>query len=479
MEDDPFSGKHYAIDGPMRVQIVADSDGIIESGEKVYLYVGMRRGGNFYYGLDISNKNAPELMWRLDDSDLPGLGESWSATVPTKIEIDDTERLVLVIGGGYEADQDNDTGTTDTSGNAIFIVDSVTGDLIWDTGGASGANQFSDSPEAALMRYSIPGDVKVIDMNGDRLMDRMYAADMGGQVWRFDVTTNAADEASLVAGGVFAQLGNAGDPSPTDAKNRRFYYSPDVAFVNTRTENFIHIGIGSGHREHPLGVVNSDRFFALRDTNIGHMVQDDHNGEPVITELDLVLVDSASETVASTALGWYMDLLPGEKVLAEARTIANTIFFTTFRPDASVGTCQPQPGRNRLYRVSLYNGAPVTNLDGSVSGPLSMSDMYVENQGTISSTSQVIFVSRDRDGDGTPDDMDTDDDGDGVADSSDNDADNDGVVDSVDNDDDNDGILDVNEAPGDQGWVCTDRVCVPLGFSNAPVRTYWRQTSLD
>ena len=35
------------------------------------------------------------------------------------------DKLALVIGGGYEADQDNATLTTDTIGNSIYIVDSV------------------------------------------------------------------------------------------------------------------------------------------------------------------------------------------------------------------------------------------------------------------------------------------------------------------------------------------------------------------
>jgi hypothetical protein len=199
-----------------------------------------------------------------------------------------------------------------------------------------------------------------------------------------------------------------------------------------------------------------------------------------MTDANLRVITAPNTTMSSTDLGWRFDLLPGEKVLAEARTIANNVFFTTFRPGSVPGTCQPQPGFSRLYRMNVYNGSPVTNLDGGLAtDPLSMSDTYVETQGSIPSTSQVIFVSRDRDNDGIPDDQDPDDDNDTVADGSDTDADNDGIPDDVDADDDNDGIPDVDEAAGDQGWVCTDRICIPLGFTNAPIRTYWRQTSLD
>ena len=478
LDNDTSSGKHYAIDGPIRIQKVADNDGIIEPGERVYLFVGMRRGGDFYYALDISDRNDPQLLWRRDATQWQGLGESWSPPAPARVKVGSTEHVALVIGGGYENDQDNDASTTDASGNSIYIVDSATGNVLWrGSNDAAATERFNVADRS--MSYSFPSEIKVIDLDGDELMDRMYAADMGGQVWRFDVTNGAAAH-DLVVGGVIAQLGTAGDGTPTLAENRRFYYSPDVAFVNTRLASFTHIGIGSGHREHPLGMVNSDRFYAIRDKNVAHMTQAQFDGLTIVNDGNLRPVTTTSTTIAPTDAGWRLDLLPGEKVLAEARTIANEVFFTTFRPGTAPGSCQPQLGFSRLYRMSLYNGAPVANLDASAAAdPLTMSDLFVEHRGLIPSTSQVIFVPQDRDDDGIPDGQDIDDDGDHIADGSDTDADNDGIADDADPDDDNDGVLDVDETAGDKGWVCTDRLCVPLGFTNGPVRTYWRQTSID
>ena len=53
------------------------------------------------------------------------------------------------------------------------------------------------------MTNSIPGDIRVLDMSGDGLADRMYAADTGGRVWRFDIV-NRLSGAALVEGGVLA-----------------------------------------------------------------------------------------------------------------------------------------------------------------------------------------------------------------------------------------------------------------------------------
>ena len=102
-------------------------------------------------------------------------------------------------------------------------------------------------------------------LDGDELMDRMYAADMGGQVWRFDVTNGARRP----------RLSSAGDRPARHGRRRHadarrepaVYYSPDVAFVNTRwraSPNRHRLG----HREHPIGMVNSDRFYAIRDKNV-------------------------------------------------------------------------------------------------------------------------------------------------------------------------------------------------------------------
>ena len=83
----------------------------------------------FYYALDITDRNDPQLLWRRDATQWTGLGESWSPPAPTRVKIGSTEHVALVIGGGYENDQDNDASTTDTTGNSIYIVDSATGSV--------------------------------------------------------------------------------------------------------------------------------------------------------------------------------------------------------------------------------------------------------------------------------------------------------------------------------------------------------------
>ncbi len=235
----------------------------------MFLYFGLGRGGDSYYALDVTRPDSPQLMWHLDHTNLPGVGQTWSTPVPTKMSINGSgqsaSNFVLVIGGGYEPDQDNLATSTDATGNSIYIVDSETGALLWQGTNNGGTKSFNATGKS--MDYSIPAEIKVVDFDGDGYADRMYAADMGGQVWRFDVI-NGQSAANLITGGVIAQLGAASlaPPAPS-AATRRFYYSPDVALVANKDFNFIHVGIGSGHRAHPLSLATQDRFYAIRDYN--------------------------------------------------------------------------------------------------------------------------------------------------------------------------------------------------------------------
>ena len=100
------------------------------------------------------------------------------------------------------------TFSTDSVGNALYIVDAYSGALLWSAGNDALEVDQSFAAMGRSMDYSIPARIRVVDFDGDGYADRFYAGDMGGQIWRFDVT-NGNSASTLVAGGVIAQLGAA------------------------------------------------------------------------------------------------------------------------------------------------------------------------------------------------------------------------------------------------------------------------------
>ena len=123
---------------------------------------------------------------------------------------------MLLFSGGYNADvYDNRnlnfpvTNPPDTGhGNAIYMVDPETGDLLWSAGG--GVHHSLELP----VRDSVPETPVPVDNDADGAIDILFFSDIGGHVWRVDIgqSTNTGNNLSDLAidGGMIADLNEQG-----------------------------------------------------------------------------------------------------------------------------------------------------------------------------------------------------------------------------------------------------------------------------
>jgi type IV pilus assembly protein PilY1 len=353
----------YGLDGDMVYR---------EYNGKKYIYIGMRRGGNNYYVVDVTDKMSPKIVFTVDggQGDYVKMGQSWSRPTITKINIDGTVKDVMIIGAGYDPGQDTKTNRSeDSMGNAVYIIDANTGDLLWSASNDSADLLLSD------MQYSIPARISVIDRDNDGLADHMYVADMGGQIFRLDIY-NGESISNLVSGGLLAQM--SGD---TIEQNRRFYYAPDVAEISTTDEHYFAIAIGSGFRAGPLNTSIEDSFFMIKDKGV--FVRDESNkfilpDTPMspaslydATE-HLLTSDNVDERAVQSSLfaskdGWMIRLTQnGEKVLASPLILDYKIFFTTYLPaSSSASACAPPTGNSRAYLVNLVDANAIEDLNNN------------------------------------------------------------------------------------------------------------------
>ena len=348
-----------------------DGDLVLRTyGEKTYLYVGMRRGGNNYYVFDVTSKLDPKLVFSIKggEGEYARLGQTWSRPTLTQIRIGTTVKDIMIIGGGYDDSQDTKTvRTADGVGNAIYIIDANTGDKLFEIA-ASNADL-----NIANMEYSIAGRISTIDRDADGLADHLYAADLGGQVFRFDIY-NGATGSDLVKGGLLADFnGN------TVNTNRRFYYGPDVTEVATGDEQYFAVALGSGFRAGPLNTDIQDSFYMLKDEGVYLKDEYGHFTLPSSPFTSDSLYDATSHELTSSdtvvkdvALvnfrakkGWRVDLQSGgEKVLASPLILDYQVFFTTYLPaSASTSACAPPAGNARAYLVDLFTGNAVVDLN--------------------------------------------------------------------------------------------------------------------
>lgn len=371
-EDDGNVQKPYGIDGTV-VPWVNDIDenGIIDGSDHVYIYFGMRRGGNNIYALDVTDRTKPELKWVIKGGVTAGfseLGQTWSKPALRKIKLAGVDTRVLIFGGGYDTNQDAVSNrTADSIGRAIYIVRADNGQLLW-----SASHEAGSTVTLADMDYSIPSDIAAVDTRGDGYVNMLFVGDMGGQIWRFDIkpSESEADMANLVTGGRIANISTNSSPADT----RRFYYPPDVAILkNDKGVSYLSLIIVSGYRAHPLNLDIDDRIYMIRPDLVAPVTY------TTLTETDLynttsniigqgttVEQETASQGLAAKN-GWFIELEEaGEKGLSKPLVFGGNAFITTYIPTdpLSLGTtCMPSEGWGRLYIISAANGTPVFNFD--------------------------------------------------------------------------------------------------------------------
>ena len=284
----------------------------------VRAYGGLRMGGEGMYGLDLTDKNNPKMLFRIDSATtgFDRMGQIWAKPTKAKIAtgIDSTTKKVnaykdvLVFGGGYDTcyeDENYQVGTTTSTlsnqksqacnrttateslGNAVYMVDAKTGALIWSATKTANAVSGATNTTVSTLSNSIVGGITVLDRNNDGYMDQLYFADMGGQVFRADFTNagfikpvssgTAAPEASFSNMRVVRMLQPAF--SGTDIKyNHRFYERPAVSFYRgdstfNNSRLFAVVNVISGDRSSPLSKLRSsdayaDRLYGIMDTDV-------------------------------------------------------------------------------------------------------------------------------------------------------------------------------------------------------------------
>lgn len=412
----------YGIDAPPVIyRHDANNDGSIKSadGDKVYAFVGQRRGGRAMYALDLTNPDSPAFLWKLDNTTtgFSELGQTWSTPTVTKIK--GSTNPVLIFGAGYDTSYDDKStqasGTSPGMGRGVFVVDAVTGGLLWSaTPGAANTK----NKQVTAFTHAMPAPPTVMDSNGDGYSDRIYIPDLGGRVWRIDLAGDAVPSTDHTAWRVLqvaslAEANHAGD--------RRLFNAIEVARALQSSKPFDALMLGSGDRSNPNATDNGDRFYMIRDYMTGVYTTNPPTKPCAVPTSDprcvlpvthstlynasdnLIQVGSEAEKVAAktslgTAAGWYVNLTAasGEKSLATSRTIAGTVYFTTFSPGGSAlnaNQCVPAAGTGRLYAVSLFDAS--AKLDFNDSNSLTLSDRSVVTGSMISDTPS-IYAGSDR-----------------------------------------------------------------------------------
>jgi len=367
------------------------------TGKGMFAYGGLRMGGEALYGVNITNRTAPKIEFTITpdglnytpSNDFKRLGQIWSKPTAAKVRLKSTDTEptdVLIFGGGYDMGYESETylptTLTPAKGNAIYMINAKTGELIWSTSGATGVGLSAPlniiKPE---MIHSIVGEITVLDRDNDGLTDHIYAADLGGQVFRVDFQNARTSQYGFTAVNNFSAKTavrvlntkpNIITGSLTGNFAYRFYERPIISFYRRESgpdngKLFGLINVVSGNRSAPLSKLRDNNTYANRvygiidsDLTRSDLYTTSTLNSQDITESDLVnlsatLGNAPNEAaknsakagmIAGTKKGWYYPLtrfdgqanVKYNKGLGDSAVINSLLFTTVYNPDKQYGS---------------------------------------------------------------------------------------------------------------------------------------------
>jgi type IV pilus assembly protein PilY1 len=313
---------------------------------KTIALFGLRRGGKYYYALDITNPTNPQYLWKFTDANL---GETWSEPAIGQIKMaDGTDKWVAFVGGGFDTTYGNYNSGNKMS-EAFFAIDLSNGSKIWEYYNATGATD-----DRQYMNFSIPAAPTAVDLNNDGYIDRVYIGDVGGQLWKFDVAPSGG---ATVSGGLitnwtgkrlFAAAASQANPPASGEfyPPQAIYFPPSLAYDANKN---LWIFFGTGDRYHPNNTA-SNRFYGIKENT------DMTNGS-TLTESSLTNMSSGG----AITQGWYVPLASNEKVLAASDVFNFVVLFTTFTP-VTAAVCGTGGGDAKLYAINMSTGDAAIDL---------------------------------------------------------------------------------------------------------------------
>ena len=415
---------HYYVDG---TPVVRD---VYFGGDWHTVLVGtLRAGGRSMFALDITDPDNIDLLWEFSEGDdipedapentVSDMGYSFPAPTLARLH---SGQWAVVTGNGYDS----------ASGRAaLLLIDIETGDLIKNipTLESDSANGLSS--------------VRVADNNSDGIADYVYAGDLKGNLWRFDLIETGSNDPSQDP---FKPEGNIsidnfkvsfdGDPLFTaldDDGNAQAITAPPSLVRHPSMQGYI-VMFGTGRYFQLTDKLSTDKLQTLygiwdkqtkgesaeNTTAINRdMLQKQEfttqaaasfiNGDENISKTIRILsehdINWHSASNSSGKYGWYLDLavgdsLNGERVVDEMAARGQVLLFNTRAPSSD--PCEaglegwtyginPYTGGRTNFSVFDFNKNTVVGSDDTYGDDNSVVSGFETPAGGISLSGDTMF----------------------------------------------------------------------------------------
>ncbi len=336
---------------------------------RTILVGGLNNGGRGIYALDVTNpaqfreNNARNIvLWEYSYRNDRDMGYTYSQPAIVRMH---NGQWAAVFGNGYN----NTYGTSRISktGNAVlYVVNLQTGKLIKKIDTKEG---FNDDPTGNKRPNGLSSPA-VVDVTGDNTADYIYAGDLFGNVWKFDVTSNNPKNWEIAYSGqpLFVAKDAAGNRQPITTR-------PTVGRANG---GGVQLFFGTGKYLEPTDKIvanaTTQTFYGVIDNNSSVIT----SRRQLLQQSILAMMSTYGKNIRVSSLaslganqrGWYMDLTlgtsnQGERVITNAILRNDRLIFTTLLPSTDI--CA-YGGSSYLMELSAKSGSRLDRPPFDVNG---------------------------------------------------------------------------------------------------------------
>lgn len=330
-------------------------DVFINGAWRTILVGTLRGGGRSVFALDITVPTDVRLLWEFSSTDDTDLGFSFPEPIITKLH---NGKWSVILSNGYNSTNDR---------AALFILDAADGSV---------SKKITVGADNVINGLSTP---RAVDINGDLVTDYVYAGDLQGNLWRFDLFDASRSEpfvvnpAAPVSANTFrAAFGARPLFSATNTNRQPITAAPTIVRHPTGLGHIVSVGTGK-YIETTDAQANTSQAMTIYGIWDRQTAGENATTTPSITRNQLVqqsmetaitatFEDTDSNTSSSREIrlisqnpvvwyvngnpaegvskyGWFLDLkegstLKGEMVVTDMSARSNVLFAATTTPNA-------------------------------------------------------------------------------------------------------------------------------------------------
>jgi type IV pilus assembly protein PilY1 len=407
----------YYVDGSPQI-----GDAFIGTEWRTVLVSGLGSGGQSIFALDITDPSqfnetnaASTVMWEFNDTDDPDFGYVVGSPVIRKMA---NGRWAAIVSGGYNNSQQltGETACTDSTaktpagcttsstGSAYLYIIFLEGPTGTNRTWVEGTDYIKIRAQRGSDSTGTPNGLTeplAADVNGDNIPDFLYAGDLRGRLWKFDVRSTTASNWTSSANRVVLYIAtdSLGSRQPITAKPEATLHPTNGYVISFGTGKYL-------EPADPQAPYQAQTFYGIWDKNdattiAGQTVVNSKNQllqqtiADVTTGGNTFRVVSANTPTWSTDtsppdandsptrhMGWYMDFpsgtTTGERSVFRPILMSGRLIYTTLIPST---------------QACLFGGTSfLMVLDPITGGRIEGAVLDTDNSGTLNASDSVVVA---------------------------------------------------------------------------------------